>query len=220
MRTGNSFEEKLNNAGFSLVELIVAVLIMGVVALLISTFLLTSRTAYEKVDTAAEIQTEAEAATTFIRNIAVEALAAGSGRIMDNVGNSCEVIWFLSSDDKNPSGTRLNYYYFVVHDRAADALRYCKKLAGDETGAVAPAGGEFTNDELQAILGGTSVIGNPYCLLAEHIMNDPSKGELVLNTITGEHGTLIEVAIKFEYAQSGEYKVSVKSLARNMSKMH
>ena len=146
-----------NDRGFSLIELIVAILIMSVIMLAVVTLIASSRAAYRGAITEATIQGETETVRNFINEIAIEAKDYGIREVGD-AGNKC--LWFLAPN--NEVSDKSEYcYYCILFEKAADdngTLRY-KKLA--------PTINVDTVTDIEPYL--SDIVGDDYSLLAEHV---------------------------------------------------
>lgn len=215
--------KKLNNAGFSLVELIIALMLAAVVSLMLVGFIETSRTVYQKVDEDAQLQTESQAATSFMREIA--SCAEDAGCVFDKSGNEWiskydfdsgvslltpgyrEVIWFKGFDYENESNPIKQYYVFALDQ--SGAIRFAaypeRDSAASENTLDAATLAERINADL--LDDGTN---SKYALLAEHVER------MKLTSETDEtRGTLLTIEFEFLYREHS-YSTQVKVLARNM----
>lgn len=181
----------LGDKGYSLVELIVAILITSVLTGMIVVLISTSRTTYSVVNTEAVIQTEAETVRGFIGEIAIEASQYGVSSLSgaESISGADTCIWFLSPDNESAAsgGSSVNKYcyYFILHEAGNDVLRYGKydcdtTIDSDDirikTGSVSGGTTQVIpkNDpeQLYKLLENDSVTkikDDKYSLLAEHI---------------------------------------------------
>lgn len=202
-------EQQLNNAGFSLVELIVSVLITGFITGMIVAFISISRRTYENINTEAVLQTEASMATNYINELLLEAQDCGSGTFTytNGSGESCtaKVIWIKAPN--NSVDDRTNACdYFIIQESDTGRARFCRRNAVDDTKTVI---GDPT--ELAGRL--NAVIGDKYALLAEHVTD-----MTITPNVTGEtlsSGTLVELKLTLDY--SGKtYNTTLYVAARNL----
>lgn len=116
---------KLNNGGYSLVELIVAVLVMAVVMGICLTLVTTSMNTYNFVNTDAVLQEESLFAMTYIENTAVEAsqIAYSSVAVQDDAGtvHDCTVAAILTPG--TASGTAC---HILLYEKDTRVLRFAK----------------------------------------------------------------------------------------------
>lgn len=207
-----------NNGGYSLVELMVTVMISAVLLGIVGIFISTSKTTYEIVDTDAVLQEEAEAVSSFIREVAIEAEQYYEGSFTKS-GSTNKVIYFKAPDNE---GTSDMYFYFFVNAKGDSTVRF-KKIKDDryreEGGSVdkVPVGSGLTLTSLGQIdLGGTlggivEGAGAPYAMLAEHVndINISSSG-----SIGEEQGKLISIKIDLSY-RGEAYSTEVVVTGRN-----
>ena len=108
-----------NNAGFSLIEMVVAVLIASLLMLGVAAFVSTSRYTYSKVSTEARLQEEATAATNFLNELLIESKQCGSGTVNDSAsGKTLDYIWIKAlQDDPSAVDAKKIYTYFIVFEK-------------------------------------------------------------------------------------------------------
>ena len=207
MRTHNT--RQLNNAGFSLVELIVSVLISGFVMAMIVAFISISRRTYQSISSEATLATEAQMASYYINELLLEAQDCGSGNFSyttaDGTSATAKVIWIQAPDNRSADNDTV-CDYFVVLETDTDTLRFGRftKGAGTAEKMSSPT-------ELKDICG--RLISDPYALLAEHV-SDIVLTPDVNNASTGS-GTLTRLTLELEYAGK-EYNTTLYAAARNM----
>lgn len=154
---GTQEKGKLNNAGFSLVELIVTVLLMSMIMGIVMVFISTSRTYYQVVDAEAVLQAEAQAASGYFYDLLLEStdvkttgdLAATSagGSVADGAIRVFSI--------KSSTG-----YSYIVWEKDNNVLRYC-------THDGFTGGSDVTT--ICENIADAGAIGNRYKLLAEHV---------------------------------------------------
>ena len=220
----NEMNGKLNNAGFSLVELIVVVLLSTVVAFMIVGFIEASRTTYQTVDTEAELQSESQAATAMMREVVSCAKdggwtsAAGTGGVaelgaagvdLSSVGDNLGIFWMEGYDffdyDENEADRNYTMVYVFALDKS-NVLRFASyKKDADiaDSGVISSTklAGKIRND----LLDGSN---SKYALLAEHVEG------MIIKKSTSSEGSLFTITLNFDYR--GSFDTSIKVLARNM----
>lgn len=201
-------EQQLNNAGFSLVELIVSILITGFITGMIVAFISISRRTYENINTEAVLQTEASMAANYINELLLEAQACDQGTFTytkDGVSHDAKVIWIKAPD--NSGADRSNACdYFVVLEKDTGIVRFLRR------NAVASTAENMSN--ATALAGICSdVMSNRYSLLAEHVTNM----EITPNVNAGVYGTGTLVELKLTLNYSGKtYNTTLYVAARNL----
>lgn len=220
----NEMNGKLNNAGFSLVELIVVVLLSTVVAFMIVGFIEASRTTYQTVDTEAELQSESQAATAMMREVVSCAKdggwtsAAGTGGVaelgaagvdLSSVGDNLGIFWMEGYDffdyDENEADRNYTMVYVFALDKS-NVLRFASyKKDADiaDSGVISSTklAGKIRND----LLDGSN---SKYALLSEHVEG------MNIKKSTSSEGSLFTITLNFDYR--GSFDTSIKVLARNM----
>lgn len=212
MRSKRNAHGQLNNAGFSLIELVVVVLLGAVVALMVAGFIEASRSTYQKVDEDSQLQTEAQAASALMREVAGTAMDAGwsiggsssngaagydiTGGLNSNKG----VIWFEGYDYENPASDAHRIYVFALDD--TEVMRYAVYNKSDiTTGANLVT--RINTDLLDYSTNAR------YALLAEYMTS------FAVSKQSGGDGTLFSITLDFEY-RGHVYDTTLKVLARNM----
>lgn len=191
---GTNEGRKLNNAGFSLVELIVTVLLMSMVMGIVVIFISTSRNYYQVVDAEAVLQAEAQAASGYLYELLLEstdvketgdfAAAQAGGTAEDGTVRALSI--------KSSAG-----YSYIVWEKDNGILRYCN-YAGTDCGSH--------EDVIRNNINTADAIGNRYKLLAEHVT------DLVLAKDMGKN--LYKVTLKLNYG-GREYITTLAVAARN-----
>lgn len=188
-----------NNKGFSLIELIVTVLIMGMFSLIVLSFADTSLTVYRIIGKEETLQTEAATAVCFITEVMESAENSGySGLFTTATGKQGECIWVKRPGDR---------YGFILYDKAARCLRY-KEFTFSEffgtDGTVWNYAGKLE-----------SLFGDPYYLLADKV-DDITFATSSITNATGKLAT-ITLTMRFlpEDSDDDIYKTSFKVVNRN-----
>ncbi|MBR5178196.1 MAG: prepilin-type N-terminal cleavage/methylation domain-containing protein [Lachnospiraceae bacterium] len=215
---------KMNNNGFSLVEMVVAVLITGILMLGVGVFMNTSRTAYKTVDTSARLQEEAVTANTFLTELFLEAQAYGTKateqKTIDGVTYDLQLLWIYARD--NAEGASINEYctYFIlfekVHGEDVGVLRYAKVPAGlmipGDPSAISGGYKWAVPPMLTAVRDNYyyGIVGDKYQLIAKNVtamnINDPQ---------IQPNGSLISGTLEFSYADK-DFSSNINVLSRNI----
>lgn len=128
---------KLNNSGFTLVELLVAMSILAVVGLIVYSFMNTSSRLYSKTSSDADIQTEAQLAANTVSDLVIDCEVNigdnSDGKISDKIGTpggsgtAITVGNVLEVDNSD-------YQFLIIHDESKDQLFYVERKAVDGSG--------------------------------------------------------------------------------------
>jgi len=209
---------KKNNAGFSLIEMVVAVLVASLLMLGVAAFVSTSRYTYSKVSTDARLQEEATAATNFLNELLIESKLCGSGSVITTAGKNLEYIWVRANQSEIVGGvTSKNLYtYFIIFEKPA---------AGETTGVLrfkkAPASDANLSFPLNAATGRyevsitnetsyfNDVVGNKYHFLCRCVK------DMTLSTVESNNGRLYKVNLTFNY-NGQDFSATVNNLSRNI----
>lgn len=217
---------KLNNSGFSLVELIVVVLLSAVIAFMILGFIEASRTTYQTVDTAAELQSESQAATAMLRDVVSCAMDggwtsnAGTGNLSDagnaaidlsSVGNNKGIFWVEGYDffdydvEESTRDYTMLYVFALDNDNVLRFASYNRKTDDitDGSGALSTTkiADKIRDDMLDAS-------DSKYTLLAQHV------DRMSIKKVTSSEGSLFTITLDFNYRE--DFSTTLKVLARNM----
>lgn len=190
-------KRKLNNEGYSLVELIVSMLVMSMVMFIAIAFINSSRNTYERISTETSLQTEAQITTNYINEIMLEALEWG----LVTSSDTDTVVYYADAPDNSEIGvsTKVLYRYYFILDKTTYKMYFTKLVKTDvsalETTAIANAKGNLRK------------------LLAEHVKN------VVFTTkSTNSTGELVNVDLTFGYASMPEkdYVTTLVVAGRNL----
>lgn len=187
------------NGGYSLIELIVTVLIMGMFSLIVLSFSDTSLTVYRIIGKEETLQTEAATAVSFITEVMESAENCGYSSTFTSNGHEGSCVWVKRPGDR---------YGFILYDKGARCLRY-----KEFTQAEFFPGGDLTVWDYEGKL--ADLFGDPYYLLADKVDNITFTSESVTNA-TGRLAT-IDIRMKF-FPDDGEedvYRTSFKVVNRN-----
>ena len=204
-------ELKSNDQGFSLVELIVAVLITGIMFLAVSSFLGVSRTTYARVSKSTSLQEESLTLERVLSETLKEAVKIGTVRNASaKLGKDCDILWVSTvlNDNtvtKNADGSDIQtgkyVTYFFVLDKEAKEVRYCyNQDVIDDTGAITDAG--YTVIKNKCL--GTD---KKYWFVAKHVKSmfyplaDDGTGDAI-KKIARDDGTYL-ICLDLEYSYSG-----------------
>ena len=209
-----------NNAGFSLIEMVVAVLIASLLMLGVAAFVSTSRYTYSKVSTEARLQEEATAATNFLNELLIESKQCGSGTVNDSAsGKTLDYIWIKAlQDDPSAVDAKKIYTYFIVFEKPDTAsgetsgvLRF-KKVLENDSGKLNVTINASTGKEVMTISNATSyfsdVVGNKYAFICRCVT------EMTLNSVKSTNGYLHKVNLSFKY-NGKDFSATVNNLSRN-----
>lgn len=213
---------KKNNAGFSLIEMVVAVLIASLLMLGVAAFVSTSRITYSKVTTDARLQEEATAATNYINELLIESKLCGSGTVTDTGGKVLNYIWIRAQQTEKVGGveTKNLYTYFIVFEKpgtgeTTGALRF-KKVLGDDGGKLHFVLNSSTGNYDLTITNATSyfheIVGNKYHFICRCVK------DISLNTVDGSNGKLYKVNLQFNY-NGKDFSATVNNLSRNVPEL-
>ena len=207
-------ELRLNNKGFSLVELIVTVLITSVLMIGVIAFMSTSRSAYQTVNVSATLQEESMTVKRVVSEFLMEAKAYGCEKETINGTANCTVLWMLARETESSSSGEGDQVYFFVLDPVDHKLRYCKgsptlvsPTALDSVGGTAIT---YIKDHCYSDNGKYTVIG-------EHLES------ITLNKVARPEGTdLVCIKMKYRYPESGgqEYVDEITVVTRNTVKKY
>lgn len=214
-------KKRINNQGYSLVELIVTVLISGMITTMVMIFVTVSRNSYDRVNKDTVLQTEAQMATSYIGDIAIEAKECHYTGFSDEDG-TYQVLSIKAPDAEYVSGTKYDYYYIILLEENSNILRFCKvkddaTLQADGT-YVLPDDSELvftagTNDIDYKTMLGTghkNIIGNKRALLAQYVTDM----RVTIPDITSRE-RLVQIQLTFTY-QDVVYQATKNIASRNI----
>jgi len=210
-----------DNKGFSLVEMIVAILITSFLMLGVSAFLQTSRVVYTEVSTGSRLQEEAGAATNFVNELLVEAIDCGTTTATVS-GKDLNVLWITAlENDVSGSATeaeiRKKSIYFIIFEKPGAGeetgyLRYKKVANYEVTDTDITFAPSITGEKVIQLPDDyfAAYVENPYVTISEYVTNmDASR----LNSTNGRM-----FKVEFGFLFNGEsYSASVNNYARNNS---
>ncbi|MBO4416267.1 MAG: prepilin-type N-terminal cleavage/methylation domain-containing protein [Lachnospiraceae bacterium] len=220
----NTERSQIGNEGFSLVELIVAILIMSYVSAIVVMLISSARSAYTAVNTDAVVQTEVDAVRAYVSEIAIEAVSCGAGPV-SAVGGSDEgfYIWFYAPDDSVSAslGTAATEkcFYFLYHEGGENGILRCHKYPAlgkngcpfyDNLDLNSDRNGLKEGYDYYSLLvanTSTKLKGQKYDLLAEHIKD--------INCSADTNTGLITINLVVEYFGE-EYRKNLIFAGRNM----
>ncbi len=218
--------KKHSNQGFSLIEMVVAVLVAGVLMIGVAAFISTSRVTYSKVSTEARLQEEATATTNFLNEILIESKRCGCQEIKDtSTGKDLKYIWVkaLENDPASAADIRVEYVYFIVFEKPASGetsgvLRY-KKVPASSTDIMISIDAS-TGEDIMTLAGTTEsggvsttdyfedVVGNKYAFISRNVT------DMTFNSIKSQNGNLYKVNLSFNY-NGQDFSATVNNLSRN-----
>ena len=225
------------NAGFSLVEMIVSILIVAIMMFGVTAFISTSRVAYMKVTTSSKLQEEADAAVKFVNELLMEAqdYAWNTGSRSETIsGIDYDVLCIKTLDnDPGASATRTQklvmYYYFILVDKADGTIRYCKKEASAIDGVSdASKRLQFKTtddgtvrymvnlDQNSSIFTGVldSAENRKYAYIAGKLDTSATGGPMAVSHAIQKNGKKVQITFTFKY--NGEtFKTTINNLIRN-----
>ena len=214
-------EKIINNQGYSLVELIVTILVSSMVMTMVMIFISISTKSYDRINKDTVLQTEAQMATSYIGDIAIEAKKCEITSFLDG-GYQYQVLSIKAPDAEYVSGTKYDYYYIILYEIDKKTLRFCKVkddaiLKADGTYEL-PSDSELvftagTNDiDYKTMLGAghKNVIGNKRALLAQYVSN---MNVTIPDITTGER--LVQLQLTFTYRDS-VYTTTKNIASRNL----
>ncbi len=221
MKTVTDRDFKRDDRGFSLVELIVAMLIMSVIVLMVVLMISTSRRTYNTVKTDAVLQSEAEIVRNFIGEIAVEAKSWGQKEYIDGT-DSYRFIW-LKAPDNDKTGVDRNYFYYIFLLKG-DKLRYGKFPESAALNNVTDSkifGTGFTFPDADSY--GFNILTDPYTLLAEHLSEETDEADRGISCNESPYldtdnkyktAKLVNIKLNFLYNEH-KYGTTMNYAARN-----
>ena len=198
--------------GFSLIELIVAILIMSVVSAMVVVLISTSRNTYSLVKTDAVLQEQSEMVRKAISEIAVEASMWGEDTYNDG-HDLYDFIYFYSPNNaelglSNPADSDRYYYLFMLRPdgKLACGKFYPTSLMNSEKKVLQAGYSIPTSDE-----NGYSIFNSEYNVIAENVSSIRCSTE---SFGSGDAKKLITVDLNFEY-NGHTYKSSMNFAGRN-----
>ncbi len=194
---------KMNNAGFSLVELIVSVLITGVLMLAVSMFLASSRNTFQTVNTSATLQEESMTTERILNEYILEAKKYGLDKNVSISGVSTDVFWVLAGENEGTSEDDVAYIF--VLDKDKKVLRYCRGTEAD----VEPSSGKLTAGGIGTVKTRCFGSNEKYSLIANYVES------MKCTPVNRPDGTdLVCLEIKYEF-MGKTYTDNLTSVTRN-----
>ena len=154
---------KINDEGFSLVELIVSVLITGILMVAVGMFMSTSRNAYQSVSTSARLQEESMTVERVLSEYIMEAQKYGKDLGETVSGKVVDIYWVKTRPVEGTSSTPK--VYFFVYDSNEKTLRYYEGSEGD----VDEASGSITAGGINHLATGVFGANAKYSLVASYV---------------------------------------------------
>ena len=217
--------KKNNNAGFSLVEMVVSVLIASLLMLGVAAFVSTSRITYSKVTTEAKLQEESNAATNFLNELLRESKKCGiSGEITDaGTHKKFKYIWIkaLENDPGNPAtnptpsplpSIRDESYYFIIFEMPG---------TGEQTGVLRYKKVPATDSNINIADDGTLTVASPTTYFSDVIGNNHKYicgcvTSMTLQKESSINGSLYKVQLEFLY-NGQTFSATVNNMSRNLA---
>lgn len=183
------------NRGLSLVELVVTILMMGLISLMLATFISSSRRNYTNLSTEVQLQNEAQFAMSYIGDVAVEAEEFSPMESFHDGRTTLDAFCIKAPDSATKIVSMKDYYYFIARERVTDVttgteegtLRFIKLDASQiSTKTIKDAN---DNDviivDIEKTLKEHKISGDDRHLLARHSdsMNVETDGSLIKITI-------------------------------------
>ena len=127
-----------NNKGFSLIEMVVAVMITAIMMIGVATFMSASLTSYRTISVNSTLQEESQTANNFLGEILLEAV-----NIAYSDTGASDTYWLIKSMSNDEGSTKYaasavnyDYYFFILSNNEGEdtsSLRYVKVDPADET---------------------------------------------------------------------------------------
>jgi len=203
--------KKMDNKGFTLIEMLISVLITGLMMLGVSAFMSSSRMSYSKVNTSVSLQEEAGTTVKFLNEIVIESKEWGFLQDINYTSGTqtslIDVIWFRALDNESAlASNRDECVYFIIWEKATKCIRYKKVSIGTGTG-------EFDK---------TAYLANPKTyvvgLISDSFFDDYSLVSRYAESVsvTRDANNLKRYSISITFKFNGEeYVANVNSVSRN-----
>jgi len=202
--------KKMDNKGFTLIEMLISVMITGLMMLGVSAFISSSRVSYSRVTTSVSLQEEAGITTKFLNEIIVESSEWGQfdGLSYTDAGTGMTsqmfITWFVALDDsKEDLSDRSECYYFIIWEKDTQCIRYAK-FPVSEINKVSLVG-EHADEYLTG-------------LLSDHFFDDYSMISRYATTfsVLPDPENMRRFHINLIFTYNGEnYEAHVNSVSRN-----
>ncbi len=204
--------EKLNNAGISLIEIVVALMMVGMISAMLVLFITISRNSYKEVASEATLKEEAGYSVGFIEEIALEAYECAVLKGTQNGTEYTRAFSILAPDITMSDLSAPKSYYLFLLDRNTSAIRFYSLPEDDTVYLTKTAEGGIDLETTLTKLG--TRLDEKNRLLAQYVNSMDVK---VYGRGTGNYknASLIELAIDFEYMDK-TYTATRKVTARNM----
>lgn len=174
-----------DNRGFSLLELIVVILMMGFIGTMLAVFVSSSRSNYQYLSTEVKLQDEAAFATSYIGDIAVETKEFSDRLETFNDGSAVlEAFYILAPDSKTSINSDKDYYYIIARETATNEMRFIKL---DESEIVKDSTSRKISLEDTLKKPENKVSGDERRLLAKYVTSMELE----------QDGTLMKITIRF-----------------------
>lgn len=202
--------KKIDNKGFTLIEMLISVMITGLMMLGVSAFISSSRVSYSRVTTSVSLQEEAGITTKFLNEIILESSEWGQFDELSYTDSSDTtktsdmlIVWFKALDDSKDDVTdRSECYYFIIWEKDTQCIRYAKFLEGDIDKASLIGD---TNDYLTGLL--SDYFFDDYSLVSRYVKTF---------SILPDPNNMRRFSIDVTFTFNGEnYEAHVNSVSRN-----
>lgn len=209
--------KKIDNKGFSLIEMLVAVLISGLMMLGVTAFLNSSRVSFTRVNTSVTLQEEAGITTKFLNELILESKKFGKVEGTDfsytdpsdtSKTTNIKVIWlktvdndYVASDDIDEA--KPESIYFIIWEESTKCIRYKRIDAAD-----------FDEASYSGVNGKNYVKG----LISDVFFNDYNLISRYADTFTvnKDNNNPRSFSIEVKFVFNGEsYYANVNSVSRN-----
>ncbi len=203
-----------DNKGFSLVELIVAVLITGILMLAVGLFMSTTRNTYSIVGTSAKLQEESLTAEKVISEFLKEAKAYGIksnlGRTVTGFSGDQDLLWIVAKNYLNPSED--SCYLFVLEkpsDGTPGKLRFNQAPA-----SIVNLSTKVISEADLTTYVDNQMINNKYKLVANCMVSMEDKSGFT-DSETGKDLILLTCTYKYN---NTVFTSNVSAVSRNIKK--
>ncbi len=203
--------KKIDNKGFTLIEMLVSVLITGLLMLGVSTFMTSSRVSYSRVNTSVSLQEEAGTTVKFLNEIIMESKEWDIVELSHTNPNDVKVIWFRALDNEEgvlDADSRTECIYFIIWEKETKCIRYKKVAIGDESdefNRLSYAGDDEDHSYLTGLI--SSALFDDYSLISRY-------AESISINRDGDNLKKYSISIIFKY-NGEEYVANVNSISRN-----
>lgn len=197
---------KNDNQGLSLIELVVSILMLGMITAMICVFVSFGTRSYSKISAETVLQQEAQMATSYIADIAVEAKSVlWESFVYDSKSYYVLTIQAPDTLPITEGGYYKDgdYYYFILYEVDSKILRFGRVK---DTNLIYLSGTSDI-DYIQTV---GALINNKYALLSRYVNKFivDFSGEANLNK-------LLQLQFEFSYMNK-DYKATKNIICRNM----